>query len=377
MEPLIPSKATFLSKPKRPSRLFIVLFSISAVVNAVLLINFGFWESRLLIERQSWRNSLDSAEAQADTYKQERDLAQEDIAVKDARLAELDKTLSETSTKLKNTETALSSLNARVKAQESQLAKNSAELQALRDRPPLFKFESSSSRDVTTDKADAQTVVTAAYDVIKSIYGQPYILHQITIQFVDSLSIPGAVGEIEIENSAEGISITIKLTSFSKDDPDNVDTIIHEIIHGFHGIAALSAPVTEEGIAVAATDRVMSLLAANGIIPESTSYISLTDEQAAALNASLGPPPDDSSFYSLPKATVQQYYQLAGWSWRKLTEADSQFFTKFNEALYTQVAAGNSATPSLVRSLINQITPAVAGQNTASWLASQVIFNPI
>lgn len=369
MQPLIPSRATFLGKPTKPSRLFVILFIASALGNALLLINFGYWESRLLLERQSWRNSLQLVENQAATYKQERDAAQEDIQKKDARLADLDKQLAETTTQL-------ASLSTKVKAQESQLAKNSAELQALRSRPPLFKFESATSRDVTQDKADVEAVVTKAYTAIEALYGQPYILHQITISFVDSLSIPGAIGEITIENSSEGISITIKITDFSKDDPECVDTIIHEIIHAFHGLAAFNAPVTEEGITVAATDSVMSTLAAQGVVGATAPFISLTTDEAANLNATLGPPPADSSFYDLPKTTVRQYYELAGWSWQQLASGDANFYKNFNEALYEKVANGNRPTPALIRSLVTQVKPTFNGGNTADWLAGQVIFNP-
>jgi uncharacterized coiled-coil protein SlyX len=369
MQPIFPSRATFLGKPTKPSRLFVLLFIVSALANALLLINFGYWESRLLVERQSWKNNLQLVENQATTYKQERDLAQEDIQKKDARLADLDKQLSETTTQL-------ATLNTRLKTQESQLAKNSAELQALRSRPPLFKFESATARDVTQDKADVEAVVTKAFTAIEALYGQPYILHQITISFVDSLSIPGAVGEITIENSAEGISITIKITDFSKDDPECVDTIIHEIIHAFHGLAAFNAPVTEEGITVAATDSIMATLAAQGVIAASTPFISLSDAEAASLNSTLGPPPADSSFYDLPKSTVQQYYELAGWSWQQLAQEDADFFRNFNEALYEKVANGNRPTPTLIRTLVSQVKPTVRGESTATWLTSQVIFNP-
>jgi len=369
MQPLIPSRATFLGRPTKPSRLFVIHFIFSALANALLLINFGYWESRLLVERQSWRNSLTLVENQAATYKQERDLAQEDIAKKDARLADLDKQLSETTTQL-------ASLNAQVKAQASQIAQNSAELQALRDRPPLFKFESATSRNVAQAKADVEDIVTKAYTEIQNIYGAPYILHQVTIKFVDALSIPGAVGEIEISNSAEGISITIKITDFNKTDSENVDTIIHEIIHAFHGISALNAPVTEEGITVATTDAVMGKLATQGTIQAFSPYVSLTDDEAANLNVSLGNPPGDSSFYNLPKETVQSYYELAGWSWQQIYQEDANFLKSFNEALYNKVSKGFSPTPAVVRTTIAEVKPAIRGMPTADWLATQVIFNP-
>lgn len=376
MQPLIPSRAAFLGRPTKPSRLFVILFVVSAVVNALLLINFGFWESRLLLERQSWRNSLALSETQTKTAQDELTAAKEDIEQKDARLADLDKQLADATAKLKKADSDLTTLNAQVKSQESQLAKNSSELQALRDRPPLFKFESATGRDVATAKSDVETVVTKAYDIITNLYGQPYILHQVTIRFVDSLGIAGAVGEIEIENSAEGISITIKITDFSKNNASNVDTIVHEIIHAFHGVAALNAPVMEEGITVAATDEVMSRLAAQGVIGAVSPYIHITDDEAINLNATLGVPPSDSSFYSLPKSTVQQFYQLTGWTWRRLATSRSDFYRSFNEALYSQVSSGNKATPSLVRTIAGQTAGVVDSQGAAVWLAGQIVFNP-
>lgn len=376
MEPLLPSKATFLGMPRRPSRLFIILFIASAVLNAVLLINLGYQESRLMLERQSWRNSLRLSEAQSSTYKQQRDVAQADLDKKNAELADLNKALDDATQRLKNTESELASLTARIKSQESQLAQNSAEIQSLRSRPPLFKFESATSRDVAVAQNEVKEVVTAAYEIIQAVYGKPYILHQVTIKFVDSLSIPGAVGEIEISNSLQGIAITIKIIDFDKSDAENVDTIVHEIIHAFHGVAALSAPVMEEGITVATTDAVLSQLEQRGVIGNIRPYINLSADQAANWNASLGNPPANQSFYSLPKTKVQQYYQLAGWSWQQLALERSDFLSVFNEKLYDRVAQGSSPAPALVRQLVAETVPTVQGRPTAEWLATQVIFNP-
>ena len=376
MQPFWPSKEQFLSKPKRVSRIFVVLFIFSTVMNAVLAFGYGYNQLITNRIRSTYESSVNSALAQTARYKQERDDAQASVAQKNEQLANLNAELSEKTKHLTEVEAQLDATNAKIKSQEAQLAANSTELNQLRGRPPLFSFQTTTARDVSTDVADVKTVVSAAYDTIAQVYGSPYILHQITINFVDpgDLDIPGASAQITITNSSQGLTMEVKLPTFDKDSYENVNTIVHEIIHGFHGLAALNAPVMEEGITVAATDAVMSKLYTQGIIPYNQSFVTLTAAQAAQLNTSLPVPSATSSFYQT--ANVGTYYNLAGWTWEQLYGADAQFFTKFNEALYAKAVAGVSLTPAVVRDIIAQITSTVNGQTVSAFIAQQITLNP-
>lgn len=376
MQPFWPSREEFLGKPRRISRLFVILFIFSATLNGIFAFALGYNELALTRIRTTYDESIASTLKQTTRYKQERDDAQASVAAKNEQLANLNRELSEKTKHLTEVESQLTSTTAKLKTQESQLAANSAELEQLRGRPPLFSFQKSTNRDVTADEADARTVVTAAYDTIVTVYGEPYILHQIIINFVDQadLSIAGASAQITITNSDQGLTMEVKLPSFDKDSFESVNTIVHEIIHGFHGLAALNAPVMEEGITVAATDVVMNKLYRQGVIPHGERFITLTTQQAAQLNGSLPRPASTSSFYQSPQ--VATYYNLAGWSWQQLYETDNQFFTKFNASLYTKTVAGTSLTPAVVRDTIAEIVSTVNGQSITDYMSSQITLNP-
>jgi len=365
-----------MGKPRRVSRVFVLLFIFSATLNGILAISFGYTKLAAARLQTTHDESISSALKQTTQYKQERDDAQASVAQKNEQLTNLNAELSAKTKHLTEVETQLASTTAKLKTQEAQLAANSSELEQLRGRPPLFSFQKSTSRDVASDEADVRAIVTAAYDTIAAVYGDPYILHQITINFVDTddLDIPGASAQITISNSSQGLTMEVKLPGFDKDSFENVNTIVHEIIHGFHGLAALNAPVMEEGITVAATDTVMSKLFQQGVITHSENFITLTAEQANQLNGSLDQPSATSSFYQSPR--VGTYYNLAGWSWQQFYEEDSQFFSKFNTALYNKSVAGASLTPAVVREVIAQTVTSVNGQPVADFVNGQITLNP-
>lgn len=373
MQSFWPSKDEFFGHPRRVSRLFVILFIFSATLNALLGITYGYLQITHTRITEQQDAVIQSTLKQATGYKNERDDAQATVAEKNIELDGLNKELAAKNKELTNLEKQLNSLASKINTQEVQLAANSSELESLRSRPPLFSFQRNTSRNVSQDETEVREIVTAAYDVIKEVYGAPYILHQITINFVDALSISGASGEISISNSSSGLDITIRMTSFDKDSYENVNTIVHEIIHGFHGLSALSEPIMEEGIAVAATDVVMRKLYEKGTINFNQDYVIISDEQAGQLNSSLSSPPNSSALYSSPY--VASYYQLAGWAWTKIYEADSSFFAKFNNSLYGRVIDGTSASKELSRSIIKQLVGTINGQSSADFLASQIIFN--
>ena len=364
-----PRKEEFLSRPTRVSRLFVILFIFSATLNGLLVFTYGITEITNQKVHLQLEKSATSNLALAQKYKKERDDAQASVAEKNEQLANLNTELSDKSKRL-------TEIEGQLKTQQAQLAANSAELNQLRGRPPLFSFQKKTSRDVTTDEADVKQIVTAAYDTIVSVYGQPYILHQININFVDAsaLTISGAAAQITITNSKEGLTMEIDLPSFKKDSFEDVNTIVHEIIHGFHGLAAFDSPIMEEGITVAATDVVMQQLRSQGVIPFDQLYVNITAEQAATLNSKLAAPPATSALYQ--SKYVASYYTLAGWSWLQLYKSDNQFFKSFNEKLYSKAVNGTAITSNVVRSIIKETVSTANGQPINDYLNGQISFNP-
>lgn len=375
MQPFWPTKEEFLASPRRLSRLFVLLFVFSATLNALLII-FAGYQTFATVDTQKKLESIASTNLNlALKYKAERDDLQLSVAEKNTQLKQLNGDLATAKKDLGSAQKQLTTLNDQIKAQKSQLSSNSSELDALRTRPPLFKFVSSTGRDVSADEADVKEIVTKAYDAISTIYGKPYLLNQVKIEFADTLQIGGAVGEINIANSSSGIEITIKLLNFDKSSNEDVNTLVHELIHGFHGVAALESPALEEGMTVAATDAVLTKLSEQGTITDIPSFITLSEEEANTLNSSLGPPSSGNAFYSSPKVGV--YYQLAGWSWYQLYRSDHNFFKSFNEALYQKVQQGEAVTNDTVRNLITNSVSTVNGQSSADFVAGQIMFNPV
>lgn len=375
MQPFWPSKEEFLARPRRLSRLFVLFFIFSATLNALLII-FAGYQTLATADSNKKMESIASTNLNlALKYKAERDDLQLSVAEKNTQLKQLNSDLATAKKELGSAQRQLTTLNDQIKSQKSQLSSNSAELDALRARPPLFKFVSSTGRDVSADETAVKEIVAKAYDAISSIYGKPYLLNQIKIDFTDSLQINGAVGEINIANSSNGIEITIKLINFDRSSPEDVNTLVHELIHGFHGVAALESPALEEGITIAATEAVLARLNDQGTITDIPAFITLSQDEASTLNSNLGQPSSSSTFYSSPKVSV--YYQLAGWSWYQLYRSDHNFFQNFNEALYQKVQQGENVTNETVRNLIRNSVSSVNGQSSSDFVAEQIMFNPV
>lgn len=257
-----------------------------------------------------------------------------------------------------------------IKEQQAKIAANSAEIASLRSKPPIFSFVVSSSNisNVEQKKEDIKQVVTSAYTVIEDVYSQPYLLKSVTIEFVDSFSIPGAYAEVRISNGPEGLSITIRIKDFDKNNFDDVNAIVHEVIHAFHGIAALSTPAYEEGITVAATDAVLKKMIAQGKIQSfSPLYIRMSVSDYLSTSTTL---PSGSSFYTDSDAAT--YYQIAGVGWYEIYKADSNFFKTFNEKLYTKTRNGEAVTASTVKQLVKESTStSVNGKSIDEWLETK------
>jgi hypothetical protein len=332
---------------------------------------------------QARDRSIASLELEVASLKTQQSLDQselkdkrEALAAATAKLSTIESDLSLKTAALIEKERSLAEAQNKLKQQESQLSSNSSELQKLRDRPPLFSFQNQSSQtNLEQQQAELKEVVTNAYDYIQELYGKPYLLNQITITFVDSFSIPGASGEISIENGPGGISIDIHLKSFNKNSFQDVNTIIHEVIHGFHGVGVLEASALEEGIAVAATDAVMERMIADGKLPSfSNLYLVISNSQYTTWNNSLTIHEDASAFYSNPD--ISKIYQLVGKAWMNFYREDGLFFKKFNDAYYPSVQAGETASTSLVKAKIASVVSSVQGVPIATYLSQNSAFNP-
>lgn len=313
---------------------------------------------------------------QVDTLSKQSELDQAALLSQREQLAQM-------STQLKDIESQLSAKTQELKNAEGQLAKqkdqlaaHSSELERLRSRPPLFSFQNHSSlTDYEAKKEQVKEVVTNAYDYIQDLYGLPYLLNSISITFVDTFSIAGASGEIEISNGAQGISITIKLKDFDKNDFQDVNTIIHEIVHGFHGIAVLDQSALEEGMTIAAADAVMAKMIAAGKLPAfDRLYLVITEAQYQSYNNTLTVWKNNDAFYTDPN--VGRVYQLIGSAWYKLYKEDPAFFKKFNDAYYAKVQQGQTVDPAGVRDIIASIVSRVGNTPIQSFLAANRAFNP-
>lgn len=291
----------------------------------------------------------------------------EELATKQNELSNLSKELSAKGKDLSDKIKELSEAERRIEDQKSQLSANASELTKLRNRPPLFSFQVKASKlsDVEAKKESVRQVVTSAYDMIEELYGKPYLLHSVTITFVDKFTNEKAGGEIVITNSNQGLDIDIRIKDFDKNNFNDVDTIIHEVTHSFHGLAVLEPPAFEEGIAVAATDAVMKRLIESGEIPNFPAlYIRLTESEFQSFQNDLSIPRDATAFYTNEK--VADFYQLLGKAWYNLYAADNQFFIKFNERLYSKKHNGSDIALELVLDTVREVAPN-ASLTGAAW----------
>lgn len=288
---------------------------------------------------------------------------------------DLKKTQTEIAAKKKEND----SLSGKIKNQESQISANSSELEKLRARPPLFLVENKSSVSGSeTAITELKTVVEAAFDEIRSLYGEAYLLNQVTVQLVDSLSRPNLAGEIVIQNSKEGIKYTIKIKKFSSGSYLDVTTIVHEIIHAFHGIAFLEPVAYEEGITVAATEEIVSVLVGRGVVPNfSTRYLRISPEREAELeaDANFTIPANTDSFYGSDQTSTN--YQMTGRAWQSLAGGDRGFYKRFNEALYSKVRSGSEVNKVVVLDTVKQVKQEVSGKPIGEYTSSKKAFNPV
>ena len=294
-----------------------------------------------------------------------------------AKLAEIEKNLTERTSDLSSKEKELSQAQEQLKNQRDQLTTNANELEQLRARPPLFSFQnqSSSLENATQKQEDIKDIITIAYEYIKLIYGDPYLLNSIVVTLTDTLSIKGSSAEIVIENGPNGISIKIRLPDFDKNKFEDVNALVHEILHGFHGIAVFNTTALEEGITIAAADAVMERMIADHKLPQFTHlYLSMSEAQYQDWNSRYKVYADNTVFYTDPN--VGRVYQMIGTAWYKLYKEDSEFFKKVNTEYYPKVQQGLTPDAEMVLDAIRAAAPTVDGESIDVFLAKHRAFNP-
>lgn len=313
------------------------LFLFSLLSNGLLL-TFLFVETNLASrERQLYEQQTAELTNQARLAEEGKQTLEEQVAAKNAEL--------------EDTKTQLSSVQTQLSQQQAQLSTNSKELQALRKRPPLFVFDNSSIKDHAAEQASVKKLVNSAFDQIASFFGQPYLLHRVTISFVDTLSRGGTTAETEISNSSDGMSITIRLKSFDPNNYKDVNAVIHEVVHGFHGISVFMPVAYEEGMAVAAADLTMDKLQRSGDITTSERYLigdeNLVDEYRREVTI----PGDTDAFYAGGQ-DVAKRYQILGQTFFDLEKSDPGFMKTLNEKAYAVTASGKELNYATLKRLI-------------------------
>jgi hypothetical protein len=371
-------------KPRRISRVYPLLTTILLLANAVFVYAWQVTQVRYISEADTYAKRQESLEAQvkslsASKVENEKRLALQEQQITDQN-TDLTKLKSEVETTTKNLaarEKALRETEAQIAEQKKQLSASASEIDALRNRPPLFNFKNTSGRSEVASQQEAiKTLITKVYPEIESFYGKPYLLSSVTIDFVNELKIPNSIGEITIENSAQGIQMKISLTKFSTSDYLQVNTLLHEILHAWRGKAVLRSSALEEGSVVAATDALMFELAKKGILPRyNERYIQISNEERISeFNTRYEVHADTLKFYGNP--SISEIYQLVGSAWYELHEEDPTFFFDFNEQYYALIKQGKAVDVATVRSIITSLIPTVNGKPTSQYLASEPAFNP-
>jgi hypothetical protein len=352
------------------------LIAVLALISLIFVTGALAFDRNMLIKRFGIEAATQETEeriakSQTEFYRTEQERITNELKTKQDELTLKSSELDTKKIELNKTNQDLTQKIKELNSAKSQLTANAAELSKLRSRPPLFSFkvESSSIANIEQKKEDLKQVVTDAYDVMVDVYSQPYLLSSVTITFVDSFSNPNAGAEIVISNGSQGLQLTIKIKDFNKNDFNDVNAIIHEITHSFHGLAVLDPVAYEEGITVAATDAMMARLIALGKIPHfSPLYVRISSGDYA--NSSLSLPRNNNQFYS--SNNTGDYYQLAGYGWYELYKADSGFFKKFNEKIYTTKRDGKEITETVVKDTLKSVvTGPVQGQSVDSWLQTK------
>lgn len=365
-----------ISLPTRISRLYPVFALTFALSTAVLAYAWGSSEielknlSALYATRDaSLRQQVVSLSADSKNSHAKLTIQEQQITDTAAKLASLQKQQLSLNSQLGTTTRQLATA-------QNQLSSSASELQTLRARPPLFSFANQSNlTDISVKEAAVKNLVSTAYGYIQTIYGTPYLLDSVKITFVNQYNIAGSSGEILISNGPKGIAIDIHLKDFNPDDFQDNNTVIHEMIHAFHGIAVFQTSAIEEGETVAATDAVMAKMTADNKLPDfGHLYLQIPDSEYQQLNSTLAIQADNARFYA--SDNIAQIYQVIGQAWYKMYQADPQIFSTINAKYYKKVQNGQTATTALALQSIRDSMISVAGTPIDQYLQTQIAFNP-
>ena len=371
------------SRPTRVSRLYPIFTLVLMLVSSSLV--YAWQEVQIrsdsaVVSRDSQiaqlKGQVDSLTSEQKTDKATLQIQTQKLSDTTTQLTTLQKQLDSKNADLTSTEQQLSIAQQKLQQQTQQLSDTASQLAQLRSRPPLFSFQNKSALlDVPQKEAEIKQVVTDAYTYIQALYGQPYLLNQVTITFVNQFTIPGASGEIVITNGSNGISIDIHLKNFDPTDFQDNNTIIHEMVHAFHGVSVIDPSAIEEGMAVAATDAVMAKMTADGKLPDfGTLYVNITDAQYTQYNQDLSVYKDDATFYQDPKISL--VYQLIGKAWYQLYLADPTIFLDFNNAYYALFQKGQTIDVAGIQNIIRSLVKTVKGVPIDTYLSTNRAFNP-
>lgn len=369
--------------PSKVSR-FYPLFSLTLLILTSVL--FYSWQKTIILYTNLEKN-VDQREAglkeqvrslTSDKVANQEKLKQQEEAINqfNQKISDLEKDYQAKSESLAAKEALLSTAQSQIDNQNTQLAKNANELEQLRNRPPLFSFQNESSlTDVESKQEAVKTLVTNAYSYIQDIYGKPYLLNSITITFVDQFEIAGSAGEIIIKNSSQGINIDIHLKDFDPNDFQDCNTVIHEVIHGFHGITVFNSPY-EEGITVATADVIMSKMIKDGKLPKFSSlYLVIDNTTYQKWNTTYTIRNEDNAFYSDPN--IAKIYQVIGKAWYNLYVSDPNIFKTINDKYYLKMQNGQKMDNLMILDILRSSISNVAGVPIGSYISDNIAFNPI
>lgn len=360
----------FLALPTRVSRVYPVL-------TAALMVGSSGLTYALLSSRLNADTRVSELTQRVATL--ETDLLTAKSSANDAstRLSSASAALATVEKELIAKQSALAEAEAQLAKQQQQLSANTTELEELRSRPPLFSFanESTSLANVAAKQAALRTLIENMYTVATEVYGNPYGLAQIKLTFVDSFTITNAIGETAITTGPNGITIEIRLKDFDANRFSDVNTVVHEVLHGFHGAAVLTVPAFEEGITIAGTEAIMRELIKRGVIPNfSPLYLTTSGSQYTLYNQNIAVFRDTDAFYSSPD--ISKVYQMLGTAWMRLYETDPAFFRKFHDAYFPLISQGKTVSDAKVREIIAGIVPTVQGEPVLTYLSANRAFNP-
>jgi|GEM_PF-1583681 len=373
----------FFQSPTKVSRLYPVLSLVLLLVGSGIIYSWQLTKinSNATVQEQDKKISFLQGQVTSLSAQQKEDQTNlstqsKQLSTTQGKLSDVQKQLTQATNDLATKEKALSDAEIQLQQQQDQLSNNASELTQLRNRPPLFDFNNQSSLpDATEKEQEIKNTITDAYSYIQDMYGAPYLLDQITITFVSQFDISAASGEITIQNGPNGIAINIHLKDYDNTNFEDVNTLIHEVVHGFHGIAVINNSALEEGETVAATDAIMERMMADGKLPQFPNlYIIIGQDQYNQWNQSLTIPADSTTFYKSPD--ISQIYQVIGYAWMQMYRSDPDIFKQVNEAYYAQVQQGKTPDRPMILSAIESSLSSVNSIPIAAYVAQNQAFNP-